>query len=719
MDVADWLKGLGLERYEPAFRKNRIDSNLLSRLTAEDLKDIGVTLVGDRRRLLDAIDALRDHGGPGEAPGGSSPTPRPTTTDAERRQITVLFCDLVDSTALATQLDPEDLRTIITAFQRTVAQTITHYEGFVAKYMGDGVLVYFGYPRAQEHDAERAVGAGLALVGAAGAIEAPSRLMLRLRVGIATGLVVIGDLIGSGSAREEAVVGEPPNLAARLQSLAEPDTVLICPTTRRLVGNLFEYRDLGPIELKGFAAPIPVWQVVRDSSVAGRFEALRASSLTPLVGREEELELLLRRWERTKAGTGQVVLISGEPGLGKSRVIVALQDRLKAEEQIRLRYFCSPHHSDTALYPFANQLEHAAGIGRDDTPGSKLDKLRRLLTRSEASPEEFALLADLLSLPVSDDIQAAGIGTEHGKERTFRAIVHHIERLAARKPVFMVFEDAHWSDPSSVELLNDIIERLQVFSVLLIVTFRPEFRLQWGSEPHIFTLILSRLDAQHTGEFAQRVAGDKALPAAIVDQIVKRTDGVPLFIEELTRTLLESGVLQNQGNRYSLNRPLPSVPIPSSLQASLLARLDRLPPTREIAQIGAAIGREFSHRLLSLVADCSEAALHIAVDRLIDAGLVSRRGVPPAATYAFKHALVQDVAYGTLLRAARQMLHARIAAVLEQDFAVSRKRSRSCWLITTPKLRHRTKRRCIGSRPAVITRAARLTWKRRDYSNGP
>jgi class 3 adenylate cyclase len=611
MDVADWLRGLGLERYEPAFRENRIDSDLLPRLSAEDLKDLGVTVVGDRRRLLDAIEALRDHGSPGESPGGPSPTPRSATADAERRQITVLFGDLVDSTALATQLDPEDLRAIITAFQRTVAQTITHYEGFVAKYMGDGVLAYFGYPRAQEHDAERAVRAGLALVGAASEIGAPERSTLRVRVGIATGLVVIGDLIGSGSAREEAVVGETPNLAARLQSSAEPNTVLICPTTRRLVGDLFEHRDLGPIELKGFAVPVPVWQVLGDGSVAGRFEALRASSLTPLVGRDEELELLLRRWERAKGGAGQVLLISGEPGLGKSRIIVALQDHLQAEQHVRLRYFCSPHHSDTALYPFANQLEQAAGIGRDDTPGSKLDKLRRLLARSAASPEEFALLADVLSLPVSsDDRQSTGLGSERKKQRTFQAIVRQIERLAAPKPVLMVFEDAHWSDPTSIELLNDIIERLRALSVLLVVTFRPEFHSQWGSEPHISTLILNRLGAQHTWEFVQRVAGGKTLPTAIVDQIVRRTDGVPLFIEELTRTVLESGVLNEQDDRYSLKGPLPSVAIPSSLQASLLARLDRLAPTREIAQIGAAIGREFSHRLLFLVADCSETELH-------------------------------------------------------------------------------------------------------------
>src|SRR5271169_4304579 len=667
MDVADWLRRLGLERYEATFRENRIDTDLLPKLTVEDLKDLGITLVGDRRRLLEAIGALRDRNGETEPAAPPAAKLSLATTDAERRQITVLFCDIVDSTALSTRLDPEDLRSIITAFQRKVAETAAFFSGFVAKYMGDGALLYFGYPRAQETDAERAVRAGLALAQAAGAIEA-SGVATRLRVGIATGLVVVGDLIGSGSAQEQAVVGETPNLAARLQSLADPNTVLICPATRRLVGELFDCQDLGPTRLKGFTADVKVTRVIGESAVHGRFEALRAASLTPLVGREEQLDLLLRRWERARSGAGQVVLISGEPGLGKSRLTVALQDRLRDQPNIQLQYFCSPHHSDTALYPLISQLEQDAGIGRDDAPSDKLKKLRALLECNAASYDEIDLFAELLSPPAYDGRESAEARFEQSKERSLLAFMRQIEGLAADQPVLMIFEDAHWGDPTSIEFLNLAIERIREFPVLLIVTFRPEFRPQWSSESHVTVLILNRLDAGDTADFVQRVAGRKALPPAIVDQIVRRTDGVPLFIEELTRTVLESGVLREEEDQYRLDGPLPSMAIPSTLQASLLARLDRLAPTREIAQIGAAIGREFPHRLLSLVADSKDAELQIAITRLIDAGLVSRRGLPPEATYVFKHALVQDAAYATLLRGARQTLHARIAAVLEQHF---------------------------------------------------
>jgi tetratricopeptide (TPR) repeat protein len=400
----------------------------------------------------------------------------------------------------------------------------------------------------------------------------------------------------------------------------------------------------------------------------GRFEALRATSLIPLVGRDEQLELLLRRWDRARTGSGQVVLITGEPGLGKSRIAVALQERLQEQPHTRLQYFCSPHHSDTALYPMINQLERAAGIGRDDTSGGKLEKLRAVLAHNDTPDDEIDLFAELLSLSTHNGGRSPEFGSERRKERSLLAFARQIERLAAGRPVLIIFEDAHWSDPTSIELLNLAIERISKLTVFLIVTFRPEFRPPWTSEPHVTVLMLNRLDAGDTADFVQRVAGRKALPAAIVDQIVRRTDGVPLFIEELTRTVLESGALHEEDDQYRLDGPLPDVAIPSTLQASLLARLDRLAPTREIAQIGAAIGREFPHRLLSLVTDHDDAALQIAIDRLIDAGLVSRRGIPPGATYIFKHALVQDTAYATLLRGARRRLHDRIAAVLEQHF---------------------------------------------------
>jgi class 3 adenylate cyclase/tetratricopeptide (TPR) repeat protein len=592
---------------------------------------------------------------------------RQAVEDAERRQITVLFCDLVSSTELAAELDPEDLRVVLAAFQRMVAGTSARFGGFVAKYMGDGALIYFGYPRASEHDAERAVRAGLALVESAHAMEAAKR-SLRVRVGIATGLAVVGDLLGTGPAQERVVVGETPNLAARLQGLAEPDAVLLCPATRRLVGELFAFRDLGSRRLKGFATTVRVAQALAESALPDRFEALRAVSLTPLVGRDEQLELLQRRWERAKVGAGQVVLISGEPGVGKSRMTRALEDRLRGETLSMLRYFCSPHHTDTAFYPFVSQLEQAAGIGRGETPIDKLEKLRTLSARSAASDEDFDLFARLLSLRTNDARTSSEPGSRHERVKILRAFVRQVETFAAREPVLMVFEDAHWSDPTSVELLNIIINEIRAHPVLLIMTYRPEFQTHWGGEAHVTSLLLNRLDRPETAEFARRVAGGKTLPLAVIDQIVQRTDGVPLFIEELTRTILESGILQEKDGSCLLDGPLPAEAIPSSLQASLLARLDRLAPTRRVAQIGAAIGREFSHRLLSVVAERPEAELLVAIGSLIDAGLVSRRGVPPDAAYVFKHALVQDAAYGTLLRGARQVLHARIAAALEQHF---------------------------------------------------
>src|SRR5947209_6817808 len=397
MDVADWLRKLGLEQYEPAFRANEVDERVLPSLTAEDLKDLGVSLVGHRRRLLDAIAAL------------GSPLPNPPAAagegrvgaEAERRQLTVMFCDLVGSTALASRLDPEDLREVISAYHRAVADVVMGFDGFVAKYMGDGVLIYFGYPRAHEDDAERAVRAGLGVIGAVGGLDVKSA-KLQARVGIATGLVVVGDLIGEGSAQEQSVVGETPNLAARLQAVAEPDAVVIAAGTRRLVGDLFEYRDLGAVEVKGIAAPVPAWQVLRPSVVASRFEALRGSVLTPVVGRDEEIDLLLRRWVRAKAGEGQVVLISGEAGLGKSRIAAALAERLHAEPHLRLRYFCSPYHQDSALFPFIDQFGRASGFARDDPPPAKLEKLEALLARAAPPGEDVAFLADLLSLPASE-----------------------------------------------------------------------------------------------------------------------------------------------------------------------------------------------------------------------------------------------------------------------------------------------------------------------------
>jgi class 3 adenylate cyclase len=521
-----------------------------------------------------------------------------------------MFCDLVGSTPLSARLDPEDLRGIIGAYHRCVTEIVESFGGFAARYMGDGVLVYFGYPQAHEDDAERAARCGLALVGRVPQLGQGEEL--HARIGIATGLVVVG-----GEVVEHDVAGDTPNLAARLQALAEPDTVIIAASTRRLTGELFEYRDLGAIELKGITAPVPAWQVLRPSAVESRFEALRGSTLTPLVGRDEEIELLLRRWARAKSGAGQVVLISGEPGIGKSRLSVELGQRLQAEPHLRLRYFCSPSHQDSALHPFIDQLSHAAGFARDDSPAAKLEKLEAILALAAPPEEDMALLADLLSLPASERHPVPNLSPQRKKERILEALIRHLDGLAREQPILMAFEDAHWIDPTSRELLDLTVERVSSLPVLLIVTYRPEFQPPWIGQPQVTMLALNRLDRRDRTALVQQIAGGKALPNEVVDQIAERTDGVPLFVEELTKNVLESGV--------------PLVGVPTTLQDSLMARLDRLASVRPVAQIGAAIGREFSYALLRIVSRLTEEELQASLARLVASELVFQRGTPPDA----------------------------------------------------------------------------------------
>jgi class 3 adenylate cyclase len=656
MDVAAWLRGLGLERYLVAFRHNEIDWGVLPRLTSDDLREIGVVAIGHRRRLLDAIAALS-----AETPTVGSPesplhNPPPRVgegrmgPEAERRQLSVMFCDLVGSTELSTRLDLEDLREVIAAYHRAVADVVRAFDGFVAKYMGDGVLVYFGYPQAHEDDAERGVRAGLGVIDAVGRLDIKS-VQLQARVGIATGLVVVGDLIGEGSAQEQSVVGETPNLAARLQTLAEPAAVVIAPSTRRLVGDLFEYRDLGAVEVKGIAVPVPAWQVLGPSSVVSRFEALRGEALSRLIGRDEEVDLLLRRWARAKAGDGQIVLISGEPGIGKSRITAELEERLRAEPHLHLRYFCSPYCRDSALYPFIDQLWHAAELARDDPPAAKLEKLEAVLFGAAQPDEDVPLLADLMSLPASECHPLPNLSPQRKKERTLEALLRQLEGLARQQAVLMVFEDAHWIDPTSRELLDLAVQHVRSLPVLLIITFRPEFQPPWTGEPQVSMLTLNRLDKDDRTALIAQIAGDRTLTDQLAEQIADRTDGVPLFVEELTKSVLESGV--------------PAMGIPTTLHDSLMSRLDRRSSVRRVAQIGAAIGREFPYALLRTMSNTPEDDLRSALGRLVDSELVFQRGIPPAAVYSFKHALVQDAVHDSLLRSTRQQLHGQIAAALE------------------------------------------------------
>jgi class 3 adenylate cyclase/tetratricopeptide (TPR) repeat protein len=670
VDIDGWLRSIGLAQYAQTFHDNAIDVSVLPDLTDQDLEELGV-LLGHRRKLLRAIagfETIEKSAPPVAVAAAPAATPYPPET-ARRRQLTIMFCDLVGSTALSTRLDPEDMHEIVGAYQRCCADLIAGASGFIAKYMGDGILAYFGYPQAHEYDAERAVRAGLALVEAVPKLKTAAGVPMQVRVGIATGLVVVGEHGAGGDAQEQGVVGEAPNLAARLQALAEPGAVVISSGTRRLTSGLFEYRDLETVELKGFAETVQAWQVLGASITESRFEALRART-TPLVNRVEEIDLLLRRWEQAKGGEGAVVLISGEPGIGKSRIAETIIERVSGEPHTQLRQLCSPHHQDTALYPSIAQLERAAGFRRDDTEEQRLAKLEAVLARAtDRLGESVPLLAGLLSVPTGDRYPMPDLTPQQRRKKTLRALVEQAEGLAARQPLLLSIEDAHWADPTSLELIELIIDRAASLPLLAILTFRPEFVPPWIGRPQVTLISLNRLPRRLRAEMIRHVTGGKVLPQEIADQITDRTDGVPLFIEELTKAVVESDLLVEADDRYLATAPITPLAIPTSLQASLLARLDRLAPISDVVQIAAALGRHFSHELISAVAAVPRQELDDALAQLVNAGLIFRRGTPPDAEYAFKHALVQDTAYGTLLRGRRRQIHARIVATLEDQYA--------------------------------------------------
>ncbi|MGY3506939.1 class 3 adenylate cyclase/tetratricopeptide (TPR) repeat protein [Bradyrhizobium sp. USDA 4472] len=657
--IEQWLEKLGMSGYAQLFLENRIDTTVLGELNDQDLRELGIVL-GDRKKLMRAIREL--HASDNIARSATSPESVPDA--AERRQLTVMFCDLVGSTALSTQLDPEDLRKIIGAYHRTCAGVVEQNGGFVAKYMGDGVLVYFGYPRAHEHDAEHAVQAALGLVAAVGKLETAAPGRLEVRVGIATGLVVVGDIVGSGEAQERGVVGETPNLAARLQAVAGPGMVVIADATRRLLGDLFVLTSLGPQQLKGLTGPVQAWAVQGANAIDGRFEALYRRGLGGLVGREGECAVLEQSWSKARTNDGQVVLIAGEAGIGKSRLVAAILERVAADAPTQLRYYCSPQHTNSALYPIAKQMERRANFTREDDPKTRLDKFDTTLGGSSTPIAHRAALADLLQLANDGRYSTDDLTPAQRRQRMLEAIVLDIESQARSNPVLMIFEDLHWIDPTSLELLGQLIEAIATLPVLMVATFRPEFVLPWADRPHITAMMIARLGARETEALLDEVIGEHPVPAHMRKEIIDRADGIPLFVQEMTKAVLEAG----SETHFLGAIPAAASPVPATLHASLMARLDRLGPAKEVAQMAAAIGRDFSHALLAAIVPLAESELNRGLDRLVDAGLLFRQGEPQDLNYVFNHALIQEAAYGTLLREKRRELHLVIAETIETDF---------------------------------------------------
>ena len=602
------------------------------------------------------------------APAASAPP------EAERRQLTVLFCDLVDSTALSSQLDPEDLREVVRAYQDTCAKVIARFEGHIAQYLGDGLLVYFGYPQAHEDDAQRAVRAGLGILEAMGPLN--ERLgqervgPLAVRLGIHTGLVVVGD-VGGGARQEQLALGETPNIAARLQTIAAPNTLVISATTFQLLGGFFACQPLGTPPLKGQAQPLAVYRVLYESMARSRLEAVGSTGWTPLVGRAQEIGLLQERWAQVKDGSGQVVLLSGEAGIGKSRLVQVLQDHVGTEPQAWLTPCqCSPYHQHTALYPMIALLEQVVlRFDREESPPQKLRKLEgHLVQYGLPLGETVPLLAALLSLPLPPDYAPLTMAPAQQKQQTLHALLTIVLRLAAQQPVLFVMEDLHWVDPSTLEFLSLLVDQGPTARILALWTFRPDFSPPWTGRSHLTQVTLPRLPRQQAMTMAARVAHGKALPAEVVEQVVAKTDGVPLFVEELTKMVLESGLLQEREDCYELTGPLPPLAIPTTLHDSLMARLDRLATVKGLAQLGATLGREFAYELLQAVAPWDEATLRRGLQQLVEAEFLYQQGLPPQATYLFKHALIQEAAYQSLLKNTRQQYHQRIAQVLEARF---------------------------------------------------
>jgi class 3 adenylate cyclase len=683
--VLDLLQHEGRVSYRALKRRFNLDDNDL-----EDLKD---EIIAAKQLAID------EQGRVLVWTGGSAPShaiTRPTQTEtpldtlhgpvaqpaltsaaphapqAERRQLTVLFCDLVDSTALSRRLDPEDYREVVREYQAVCAAVIQRFDGHIAQYLGDGLLVYFGYPQAHEDDAQRAGGAGLGILEAMRPLnvrlEQERGMRLAVRIGVHTGPVVVGAM-GGGERQEQLALGDTPNLAARLQGLAAPNTVVVSAATLGLIEGFFTCQALGEHTIKGLDEPLRVYQLLAESGAQTRLDVVPSRGLTPLVGREQEVGLLLERWAESTEGRGQVVLLSGEAGIGKSRLVEVLRERVGRERVTWLTFRCSPYHTNSALYPVIAHLQRVLQWRPEATPAERLERLEHVL-RAARLPlgEAVPLVAALLSVPLAERYPSLDWSPQKQKQKTYEALVAWLVAEAERQPVLAVWEDLHWADPSSLEWLGLVLDQTPTVPLCHLLTCRPEFPPPWAPRSYLTQLTLARLTRPQVEEMVRRVTGGKALPAEVVQQIVAKTDGVPLFVEELTKTVLESGLLQKHEDYYELTGPLPPLAIPATLQDALMARLDRLAEGKAVAQLGAVLGRTFAYELLQAVAPLDELALWRDLVQLVQAEVLYQRGVPPQATYTFKHALVQDAAYQSLLRSTRQQYHQRTAQVMVERF---------------------------------------------------
>ena len=662
--IRQWLAAIQLERYAENFEANDVDLDVLPLLSDAELAWLGVSL-GHRKRIAMSLRPGRSatRGKDGDSECLRIPA---LMAEGERRQVTVQFCDLVGSTALSNRLDPEEYRVVLSRYHETCVAAVQRFEGFVAQIQGDGVLAYFGYPLAHENEAERAIRSALAIVETLAELDAGSEHRLQVRVGIATGLVVVSHIL----APEKSAVGETPNLAQRLHALASPGEVITTERTRILTRGAFDYENRGVHELKGILEPVQAWRVLGLGRASSRFDAATGGHMTPMVGRDRELGMLVDRWGLVRSGQGQVVLLQGEPGIGKSRMLGALRERLGHGIDAALRYQCSPFHVHSAYYPFTERLEHAMGFERTDGIEGRLHKVERYLVQDLGrSTRDCHLLSLLLALPCLDRYGPLGLSPQRMKDETLALLADVVVAMASGRQRAVLFEDVHWADPSSIELLGLLVARAAAKPLMILMTYRPEFEPPWLDRPHVCRMVLGRLRPKDAARMVVRVAQDRPLPKELVDRIVQKTDGVPLFLEEMTRAIIEASSFTAIDGRYEYVRSGDRLDIPASLHDSLTARLDRLVPLKEVAQIGAVFGRDFSYELVSAVSSMSPPEVDRALDKLVETGLVFRRGRVPNAHYTFKHALVQDAAYDSLLKSQRQALHLRAAEAIRERFS--------------------------------------------------